>query len=92
MNDWIREGAPVDSNLAAVAVGTTAAGTLRAGDAGHPLVGYFETADAVETARNSGKWKVDGTANKYTSDGVHPNALGHQTMADASVAQWPTVF
>ncbi len=33
--------------------------------------GYFEFADLVESARDSGKYKVDGTANKYTSDGAH---------------------
>lgn len=69
LNDWIRAGAPVASasNLTAVAVGT--AGALVAGQSGHPLSGYFEIADAVESARNSGLWTPG-----YTSDGVHPNA------------------
>jgi len=36
-----------------------------------PLSGHMETADAVESARNSGKWKAG-----YTSDGNHPNFTG----------------
>lgn len=36
-----------------------------------PLAGYFDTADAWETARNSGLWK-----NGLTTDGVHPNGDG----------------
>lgn len=76
-NAWIRDGSPIDSaTKAAVAVGTTS-NVLRAGDSGHPLValsvssnpelvlGYVEIADIVESARDSGKWKVlnlNGTA------------------------------
>jgi len=33
-----------------------------------PLAGYFETADAAETARNSGIWKTG-----YSTDGLHPS-------------------
>jgi hypothetical protein len=45
-----------------------------------PLTGYFETADACETSRNSGLWKVNGTANYATVDGTHPSDLSHQAM------------
>lgn len=31
----------------------------------------------IESSLNSGKWKVNGTANAYTVDGVHPSGLGH---------------
>jgi len=31
---------------------------LLAGQAGHPLTGYYEIADLVETSRNSGIWKA----------------------------------
>jgi lysophospholipase L1-like esterase len=69
-NDWIRDGAPIDSSTkTAVAVGTT--GALRAGSTGHPLSGYFEIADIAETARNSGIWK-----DTYSSDGTHPVQAG----------------
>lgn len=46
-----------------------------------PLSGYIETADAVESARNSGKWKVNGSANYATADGLHPSATMHTAMA-----------
>lgn len=45
---------------------------VRAGLAS-PVVGVIEIADQVESARNSGIWKVTGSANGYTSDGLHEN-------------------
>lgn len=75
-NDWLRAGAPIDPLvLTAVAVGT--AGALLAGRSGHPLAGYFETADAVESARNSNLYATG----MNSGDGVHPSALGHIAMA-----------
>lgn len=47
-----------------------------------PLTGYFEVADVMETARNSGIWKVDG-AGSYTTDGLHPKTSMHKLMAAA---------
>lgn len=56
-NNWIRDGLPIDSGtLAPVAAGT--GGALRAGSPGHPFAGYFELADTVESARDSGLWKA----------------------------------
>jgi lysophospholipase L1-like esterase len=73
VNAWIRAGAPLDPTaLTYVAVGTP--GAVVAGSATHPLRGYFETADTVESARDSGKWKAG-----YTSDGLHPNATPGST-------------
>lgn len=75
LNDWLRAGSPIDpTSFAAVAIGTS--GAVLAGQTGHPLAGYFETADTVESARNSGKWKA-----AYTDDGVHPNATGSAAAA-----------
>lgn len=37
-----------------------------------PLTGYFEAADAAESARNSGLWRVDLGA--PTADGLHPTS------------------
>lgn len=52
-----------------------------------PLSGYIDLADALETARDSGKWKADGTAGgKHTTDGVHPNDIGAATGAAGTVA------
>lgn len=76
-NNWLRAGAPIDPAAKTYAtVGTV--GALIAGQAGHPLSGYFEVADLVETARDSGKWTVG-----YTPDGLHPNAAGHTVLAAA---------
>jgi lysophospholipase L1-like esterase len=82
LNDWIRSGAPIDrKTLRPMAV--PAPGAVKAGAARHPLAGYFETADTVETARNSGIWKVDGSPDRYTAGGVHPTAAGYRLMAGA---------
>lgn len=83
LNDWIRAGAAIDpSTKAPVANGT--AGALVRGAAGHPLTGYFETADTVESARNSGRWKLNpGDNARLTDDGVHPLDKGHILMATA---------
>ena len=78
LNDWLRDGAPVIDGAPA-AIG--ASGADRAGDGVHPLHAVFDVADAVESSRNSGKWKVDGTANKYTGDGLHPNRAGNLLVA-----------
>jgi len=44
-----------------------------------PLSGYFEVADAVETSRNSGKWKFPN----ITDDGLHPANNGHIAIIPA---------
>lgn len=86
-NAWVRAGMPLDpTTKAAVSPGT--AGALLTGGAGHPYVGWMELADAVESARDSGLWKVTGSANGYTADGIHPSTVGHQAMATAAA---PTV-
>lgn len=47
--------------------------------------GYFDIADALETSRNSGIWKVTGVANAYTADGIHPNTTGSILIRDSGV-------
>lgn len=80
INDWIRGGAPIDATTkSAVAVGT--AGAVLMGDVRHPAYAYYETADTVESARNSGLWKVTSSANGWTADGLHPSTAGHTAMA-----------
>ncbi len=73
LNNWIRAGAPTVGGTA-VAPGTS--GALLAGQVGHPLYGYWEIADEVETARNSGIWKAG-----YTTDGLHPSTTGINAAA-----------
>jgi len=72
-NDWLRTGAPIIAGVA-VAVGTS--GALLAGQYGHPLAGYIEIADTVESARNSGLWAAG-----LTGDGTHPKSAGHLLMS-----------
>jgi len=62
----------VNGNAAAVSAYNDA---IRAGVANS--LGYFEIADQVESARNSGKWWVTGVANATTTDGLHSTQLGY---------------
>lgn len=78
-NDWLRDGAPM-LNGTYVAAGSNATGTVRAGQAGHPLVGVIEVADLAESARNSGLWKPN-----YTVDGTHASTTGNTAMAAAII-------
>lgn len=86
-NNWLRDGAPILAGVA-VATGSNAAGTLRAGTAGHPLKGYVEVADSLESARDSGKWVVSPTARTVTdaaitaSSGTLTSATANFTNAD----------
>jgi len=41
-----------------------------------PFAGYFDIADAIESSRNSGKWKVSSTQGPFTVDGLHANQAG----------------
>jgi hypothetical protein len=85
-NDWLRAGAPIDpTTKVAVAVGT--GGALLAGQAGHPLAGYVEITDQVETARNSGFWVSNGrsvtdAAMASTSSGIVTSATAAFSAGD----------
>lgn len=76
VNDWLRAGAPI-VNGSPVSLGTV--GALLAGQLGHPLTGFFDTADTVETFRNSGVYK-----SLMSSDGLHLTDAG-QTAAKAAI-------
>lgn len=85
-NQWMRAGAPIDpTTKAAVAVGTS--GALVAGQTGHPLTQVVDICPAVEVSPDSGVWKVNGTANYMTVDGVHPSSTGHMLMAAIAYVQ-----
>lgn len=58
-NNWLRDGAPISGGVA-VATGTTSA--VRIGSRNHPLTGYFEVADTVESSRDSGIFSAPGSA------------------------------
>ena len=68
---------PFDRGPAEEAVRTQINDWIRTSPA--PLRGYFETADQVETARNSGVWKSG-----LTDDGLHPSTAG-LTAAGAAI-------
>lgn len=77
-NVWMRDGAPILAGVAAAA-GSNAVGTVRAGQAGHPLTGVIDSAAAVEefnATTNTWAWKAG-----WTTDGIHPNSTAHVAMA-----------
>jgi hypothetical protein len=74
LNAWIRDGAPIVAGTdAPVAVGGAG---IRLASPEHPLSGYLETADVIETARGSGIYIVG-----YTVDGTHMSSAGHAAVA-----------
>jgi hypothetical protein len=84
-NNWLRAGAPIDpATKLAVAIGT--GGALLAGALGHPLNGYLEVADQVESARNSGLWKVHATRARVLTDGAMSSVSNQTTLNSASGA------
>jgi hypothetical protein len=83
LNDWLRDGAPMLAGAAAP-IGTSTA--IRNGHAAHPLYSVLDMADAVESARNSGRWRVDGTAFKWTGDGLHPSNFAHKEAATSTTS------
>lgn len=79
VNDWLRDGAPFTTNdFEPAAIGASGGSVVRTGMAAHPLTALLEFADVVETSHNSGIWKASNTG-----DGTHPNATGHQALADS---------
>ena len=90
-NDWLRDGSPITAATGvAAATGTTAVGVIRAGQAGHPLAagdqfgkGYIEVADAAESARNSGLWKVPTFVRKVTDAAM---SSGQATITSSTAA------
>lgn len=56
-----------------------------------PLVGYFEVADVLETARNSGIWNVQANLGAPTGDGLHEGPTYYKYI-DTAKAIDPTLF
>lgn len=48
-------------------------------------IGTLEIADVTESARNSGKWKADGTAAKWTADGLHESTYAYDQIRASGV-------
>lgn len=73
------------ANQTAVAGNTnrvTYNGVVRAGSISG-AAGFFEIADVVESARDSGLWKVNASASWYTADGTHGTNTAYQAVRDA---------
>lgn len=70
----------VNANNAAIIAYNNA---IRAGVANSN--GYFEVADQVESARDSGKWFVTGVALESTADGLHTNQIGYLRIKNSNV-------
>jgi len=56
---------------------------LRAGPIPFLNNGIYEVAWVLEESHDSGKWVFDGTANKYTSDGIHPTVAGYDLIVSS---------
>lgn len=83
LNAWLRDGAPLTAGNPAE-VGTAAA--VRAGEAGHPLVGICDVAASVEQPNGTGLvWRVDRGA--LAVDGLHPTRAGADVLQEAA-APW----
>ena len=101
-NTWLRDGAPILSGAAAAA-GSSAAGTLRASQPGHPLVlssTLFDVCTAVETnnagtlTTNGGYWLANATIAGQSFAGTHPTQylvtaiIGSITTGIAALANY----
>lgn len=75
VNQWLRDGAPIDPNSNPLPVGTP--NVPRAGSINHPLTAIIDISGAVETAQDSGIWQAPA----WTADGTHPTATGHIAIA-----------
>lgn len=69
------------------ATGNTARATLNGSIRTTTLIARaLEVADQVETARDSGRWKNDGSTNfLWTGDGIHPSQFGYQSIRDTNI-------
>ncbi|TCM56140.1 hypothetical protein C8J36_103510 [Rhizobium sp. PP-F2F-G48] len=81
MNAWLRDGAPINAGVA-VATGSNAAGTVRAGQAGHLLTGVFDVAAQLESKSDPTKhapmaWGTTNVRQGLSADGIHPTDVYH---------------
>lgn len=92
LNNWLADGAPYHSGtFAAVAIGNTDGTTIRCNvvtvaggvsqgtgySASHALSGGYVSTHTLVEDLATGKWKADGTANKWCFDGIHPSGDAH---------------
>lgn len=84
LNPWLLDGAPI-VNGAVAEVG--AAGAVRAGEAGHPLIGICDAGSQAQAINSRGEAVWDVRLGVPTKDGVHPETPGAALM-EPYVTQW----
>lgn len=90
LNQWLRDGAPINASFVPQAVGSTG---IRAGQAGHPMSSICDIASVLESAQDSSLW-LPNYAYLGDSGGTwfkHPNAAGASAAA-AKLAQHITAL
>lgn len=83
-NDWLRAGAPIVQSgglWVYTAVGTGGATVI--GQSGHPVTGYFDVANAIESATDSGLWK---TAERTVTDAAMSSSTNPSFLTSATAA------
>lgn len=55
------------------------------------VVSTFDTATAVESAQDSGKWAVNGNANFLTADGIHETQAGNDRIKNSGAIVTATI-
>ena len=84
-NTWVRDGMPI-SKIDGSPLASFTSVALRCGDKGHPFYGWFEVADHVESARNSGKWKAAERVITDASISATNTNLGSPAQANFTIA------
>jgi lysophospholipase L1-like esterase len=67
VNAWLRAGATFTINGISVSVGNPL----------HPLTGLIDISPYVEDPTDNSRWLTNGSANYWTSDGIHPSPAGY---------------
>lgn len=70
VNAWLRAGATTTINGVSVSVGNPM----------HPLTGLIDYSVYIEDPSDSSRWLTNGSANTYTTDGIHPSATAYPIL------------
>lgn len=76
LRTWFRDDAPI----------TVFGRTVRAGEGEHPLAGIVDVGHAVTDPASGWKWRPG-----LSTDGMHPNSMGHRLLAAALVPYLPAL-
>lgn len=70
VNAWLRAGATTTINGLSVSIGNPM----------HPLTGLIDYSLYGEDPTDSSRWLTNGSANYYTSDGIHPSPAAYAAL------------